>query len=204
MIQSIIEHFEALGDIQTLAMILCVLTIPHLSNRNEKKYNTEENFEPDSRNKIDKINFQQKKEETKKKMNDNEDNCCLLDPALSRKFDLYKLAYADILLRWMLFNQREEILKFVLDRSLIDSGVSISIKVFCKCERTYEDNYYCKNCNRMPFVCSICKIPVKKLSLFCNKCGHGGHTNHMMNWFQTEISCPTPGCSCTCAGEVSS
>ncbi|GLG98684.1 GATOR complex protein WDR59 [Gryllus bimaculatus] len=38
-------------------------------------------------------------------------------------------------------------------------------------------------------------------SNFCLVCGHGGHTNHMMAWFEIETVCPT-GCGCNCLEET--
>jgi len=39
------------------------------------------------------------------------------------------------------------------------------------------------------------------LSNFCLVCGHGGHSEHMMSWFQTETQCPS-GCGCNCMVET--
>ena len=37
-------------------------------------------------------------------------------------------------------------------------------------------------------------------SSFCLACGHGGHSSHMMAWFQGHDVCPT-GCGCKCLQE---
>ena len=34
-------------------------------------------------------------------------------------------------------------------------------------------------------------------SNFCLNCGHGGHTDHLLEWFKTQQLCPT-GCGCNC------
>lgn len=34
-------------------------------------------------------------------------------------------------------------------------------------------------------------------SIFCLRCGHGGHTTHIQDWFKDNAVCPT-GCSCRC------
>ena len=41
------------------------------------------------------------------------------------------------------------------------------------------------------------------LSNFCLACGHGGHSEHMMSWFETETQCPS-GCGCYCVVETAS
>lgn len=36
------------------------------------------------------------------------------------------------------------------------------------------------------------------MSNFCLYCGHGGHTQHLAEWFSKETKCPT-GCGCDCS-----
>ncbi|PSN51284.1 WD repeat-containing protein 59 [Blattella germanica] len=61
----------------------------------------------------------------------------------------------------------------------------------------------CFNCKRLVLQCSICHVSVKGSSNFCLVCGHGGHTEHMMSWFESETVCPT-GCGCSCLIETAS
>jgi hypothetical protein len=35
------------------------------------------------------------------------------------------------------------------------------------------------------------------MSTFCLKCGHGGHEDHLRQWFSKEVVCPA-GCGCAC------
>eukprot|EP00056_Hartaetosiga_gracilis_P008560 m.122484 g.122484 ORF g.122484 m.122484 type:complete len:288 (+) comp12938_c0_seq34:354-1217(+) len=44
--------------------------------------------------------------------------------------------------------------------------------------------------------CSICRLPCRGLMIWC-RCGHGGHADHMREWFQTETKCPG-GCGHSC------
>merc|ERR1712063_112607 len=55
----------------------------------------------------------------------------------------------------------------------------------------------CQKCQRRGFICALCNLPVRGMSTFCFHCGHGGHTNHMREWFSKEDVCPT-GCGCRC------
>jgi hypothetical protein len=32
----------------------------------------------------------------------------------------------------------------------------------------------------------------------CQRCRHGGHLLHMMQWFETQTQCAVHGCSCSC------
>ena len=46
-------------------------------------------------------------------------------------------------------------------------------------------------------VCSICKVKVSGFARFCVKCFHGGHEDHVIEWFKMHKSCPE--CiSCEC------
>ncbi|ETV92613.1 hypothetical protein H310_13067 [Aphanomyces invadans] len=55
----------------------------------------------------------------------------------------------------------------------------------------------CSNCFNVT-VCALCELPVSGLYAWCPVCSHGGHLDHMHDWFATEQLCPT-GCSHVCA-----
>lgn len=55
----------------------------------------------------------------------------------------------------------------------------------------------CNSCRDYAFRCSICTNAVCGLFTVCLKCGHGGHTQCIMSWFESQSTCPT-GCGCTC------
>ncbi len=42
--------------------------------------------------------------------------------------------------------------------------------------------------------CNVSLMPSHR----CQRCRHGGHLLHMMQWFETETHCPVYGCSCSC------
>ena len=46
-------------------------------------------------------------------------------------------------------------------------------------------------------VCSVCQLAVRGLHVWCQGCGHGGHVDHMREWFRTSLECPT-GCGHQC------
>ncbi|KAG2391750.1 hypothetical protein C9374_013235 [Naegleria lovaniensis] len=46
--------------------------------------------------------------------------------------------------------------------------------------------------------CSLCRIPVKGLVSYCPNCNHGGHVEHIQNWFKSHETCPA-GCNCKCS-----
>jgi len=45
--------------------------------------------------------------------------------------------------------------------------------------------------------CVVCQLKVTGMTSFCYQCGHGGHIEHMYNWFLEHDECPT-GCGCIC------
>lgn len=47
-------------------------------------------------------------------------------------------------------------------------------------------------------VCTVCDYEVKGLFSQCNDCGHGGHFEHLHEWFKTFGICAFPGCLHVC------
>ena len=37
------------------------------------------------------------------------------------------------------------------------------------------------------------------LFIWCEKCHHGGHNSHILEWFNESLACPVYGCGCHCA-----
>ena len=54
---------------------------------------------------------------------------------------------------------------------------------------------YARGC--YPTVYSLVYLFVPGASNFCVACGHGGHTYHLMTWFESMDMCPS-GCGCRC------
>lgn len=84
---------------------------------------------------------------------------------------------------------------------------------------------YCLNCRKPLPRCSICLLTMgtpiypsktafdasqtrEKESAFdhwftwCVTCSHGGHSNHILEWFETHSSCPVSGCNCNCQSSI--
>ncbi|XP_077975769.1 GATOR2 complex protein WDR59-like [Styela clava] len=119
----------------------------------------------------------------------------LLDFSKESQYDAFKQAYADILDRWGLLNQRTEILKYKSQPAPAHTGLVFMISCqYCESET---QSPQCTYCRKFAMNCSLCQLPVKNLMSFCYLCGHGGHTDHMESWFQSSMSCAT-GCGCEC------
>ncbi|KAF9918612.1 hypothetical protein BX616_007350 [Lobosporangium transversale] len=148
----------------------------------------------------------------------------LLDPSKENLHNTWRLLYAEMMYSWGLFEARTELLKFLslkpisqssnayrnkdyhkispLDLILgIDNrGPQIYNKCF-ECENRLYPNYKCDFCKmtRVGIKCTICHISVRGRTSVCLKCAHGGHTDHLWEWFVQEKNqvCPT-GCGCEC------
>ncbi|XP_064611942.1 GATOR2 complex protein WDR59-like isoform X2 [Liolophura sinensis] len=125
----------------------------------------------------------------------HENSCRLLDLAQYQQYDSYKRAYADILYRWGLRNQSAEILKHI---SVPPEGHrGIEFGVICHYCGQEIRGAQCGSCKNAAFQCGVCHTGVRGASNFCLSCGHGGHTLHMLEWFQSHELCPS-GCGCHC------
>ncbi|KAG9301687.1 hypothetical protein G9A89_016758 [Geosiphon pyriformis] len=136
----------------------------------------------------------------------------LLDPGResSAIYDQYRLAYAELLYHWGLMEARAELLKFMCFvksdniRGTSDHCQTLEIFIHCHgCGAELKPDIKCGNCQRkMPGIkCSICHRIVKGLMNFCVVCSHGGHTDHLREWFAAgNNQCPS-GCGCLCVLE---
>ena len=84
-----------------------------------------------------------------------------------------------------------------------ESGVLLSsafnFQVHCnQCNEPVNDQFWCTNCDCYAFRCSICEQILRGLGFFCPMCGHGGHGDHIKQWFGSSPDCPV-GCGCRCA-----
>ncbi|KAK6632142.1 hypothetical protein RUM44_007172 [Polyplax serrata] len=123
----------------------------------------------------------------------------LLDDKNCHLYDEFKKKYADILHRWNLLEVRTQVAKFF--NAPRDSSRVMEFLIECQqCRKPIFRPPYCSNCRKIVLRCSLCRILVRGSSNFCFVCGHGGHTRHMVAWFETETQCPT-GCGCQCLTE---
>ncbi|VDM41116.1 unnamed protein product [Toxocara canis] len=134
----------------------------------------------------------------------------LLDPALNKRLDDVRHQYGDLLFRWRMYSKWAEVMKYSENAPValpLWSVFSLAVKIHClfparskcgkcgyKCERGF-----CARCNSQspPLLCALCRTPVKGLVTACAMCHHGGHSEHMLAWFQMNSNCPC-GCGCEC------
>ena len=65
----------------------------------------------------------------------------------------------------------------------------------------------CSNCGQSLPLCSLCSLPVDTMTMglnseqyyvWCQQCKHGGHYNHLVEWFDAHSECAVVGCDCCC------
>ena len=137
------------------------------------------------------------------------------------QLDTAKSFYVECLDRWNLVFQRAEVWKnfsknyhlrenTLLDRHELTNTLSILPFIFLdaflafenvcpSCKQMSVDLASCDQCSReIRFTCVLCHLPAKGCVNFCLICGHGGHSDHMLKWFNaSNVECPT-GCGCEC------
>ncbi|KAI7862657.1 WD40-repeat-containing domain protein, partial [Spinellus fusiger] len=62
---------------------------------------------------------------------------------------------------------------------------------------TARGSWTCDKCHRLLNPCTICHQTVRGLYVWCQGCNHGGHLEHMREWFLKETQCAT-GCGHAC------
>uniref|UniRef100_A0A3B5BGE8 WD repeat domain 59 n=1 Tax=Stegastes partitus TaxID=144197 RepID=A0A3B5BGE8_9TELE len=92
-------------------------------------------------------------------------------------------------------DKRADVLKFASCPPEPHKGIEFGVYC-CHC-RSQARGTQCAVCKRLTFQCAICHVAVRGSSNFCLSCGHGGHTSHMMDWFRRQDECPA-GCGCHC------
>ncbi|EMR09093.1 hypothetical protein PNEG_02438 [Pneumocystis murina B123] len=128
----------------------------------------------------------------------------------SLKIEKWIGEYIELLQKYRMFITMTEVINAsssLLIRALSQTETSVYIDCYC-CHKPIvnqkENNTfsYCKCCRKIPNGCTICDIPVKGRYLWCQSCGHGGHTECLRNWFMNNYNhygaCPAIACTHHC------
>uniref|UniRef100_UPI00398EAD0D GATOR2 complex protein WDR24-like n=1 Tax=Pristiophorus japonicus TaxID=55135 RepID=UPI00398EAD0D len=110
------------------------------------------------------------------------------------------MSYIDLLQRFRLWNVANEVIKLSTCRSInCLNQASTTLHVNCNnCKRPMNTRgWMCERCRRGASTCAVCHHAVKGLFVWCQGCTHGGHLQHVMDWFQHHSHCPT-GCGHLC------
>jgi Zinc-ribbon, C4HC2 type len=100
------------------------------------------------------------------------------------KYDNYIRQYSHLLYCWGLNFARAEIVKHLFRADPPESKMQIG-------------SQSASETIGVRLRCGLCEQINRGLFLFCTKCGHGGHLDHLQTWFVSSRECPT-GCGCNC------
>ncbi|KAL7686822.1 putative WD40/YVTN repeat-like-containing domain superfamily, coatomer alpha subunit [Plasmopara halstedii] len=117
--------------------------------------------------------------------------------------------YIDLLHQLQIYTTANELIANCSDQSIRQMNMkSTSVYFNCaRCSKSLESSgprelgvplSLCTHCSNPATLCSICQLPVRGLYVWCPVCAHGGHLNHLTEWFAQETVCPT-GCSHHCS-----
>lgn len=101
------------------------------------------------------------------------------------RFPIWQHEYLQILSRMREFVCAAEIRKYTFV-----STKHLTLNVCCgSCGKMLVGGK-CQNCNIEAHICVICRLPCKGSYLWLSKCGHGGHIDHLKQWFRSKPYCP--------------
>ncbi|EFC48051.1 WD repeat domain 24 [Naegleria gruberi] len=103
------------------------------------------------------------------------------------------LSYIELLNRHKLFTCANELINGCTNYEVHHlNKQSTSIRTSCgKCDSLLQNtDTTCKKCSTRTNMCVICHLPVDGLFYWCQRCGNGGHLNHMCEWFAKYKHCP--------------
>lgn len=104
-------------------------------------------------------------------------------------------AYIDLLSRFQLWNVINQISNLSVLPSINSlNQVSTTIYTSCaSCNKPIKNEvaWFCERCKKVSSTCSVCHEVVKGLYVWCKICSHGGHINHMEEWFKKNKQCPS-------------
>ena len=69
------------------------------------------------------------------------------------------------------------------------NGKSCISAMCSKCTTEKLRNGLCSECGPVA-VCSLCRLAVRGLYVWCQGCCHGGHPEHIEQWFSGHKLCP--------------
>uniref|UniRef100_A0A914WAK3 WDR59/RTC1-like RING zinc finger domain-containing protein n=1 Tax=Plectus sambesii TaxID=2011161 RepID=A0A914WAK3_9BILA len=86
--------------------------------------------------------------------------------------------------------------------SMISQNGTAQVPCCGACSKpTGNNGWICTRCRKFTTACSVCQQPVRGLWAWCQVCGHGGHVDHITEWFGKYTTCPT-GCGHKCQTRV--
>jgi hypothetical protein len=119
----------------------------------------------------------------------------------ARRVEQMMAEYVDMLRRLQLHTIATDFIKDnVMEAIAMQNQESTTIYIGCsQCNKTIlGTGTVCEKCKRQSSNCAVCHVGVKGLATWCQGCGHGGHQQHMQQWFKLYYVCPVVGCGHHC------
>ena len=105
--------------------------------------------------------------------------------------------FIQLLNKFEMHTKKVEFLK-ILRLPIEEKPFQSSTNTYCHTCKTLIMTKRCEKCHfNSTTLCGICQNPVESLAYFCTKCNHGGHVDHIFEWFKTKSVCAS-GCGCNC------
>ncbi|XP_063693135.1 GATOR2 complex protein WDR24-like isoform X3 [Bolinopsis microptera] len=106
-------------------------------------------------------------------------------------------SYIDLLSRFQLWSVQAAVVAQAPDPIKVLNTKNVITAMCTKCstndkvggKRAVLHSGLCSRCGIVA-VCSLCRIAVKGLYIWCQGCCHGGHPHHMRQWFENNRLCP--------------
>lgn len=113
-------------------------------------------------------------------------------------------SYIELLSRFQLWSEMTQVITLSkLSNILQLNQSSTSVNLCCgMCGKLNHSSgpFVCQNCKTDTSICCLCQETVYGLYVWCQGCSHGGHLDHLMQWFLTnqQITCPVDNCNHKC------
>lgn len=116
-------------------------------------------------------------------------------------YENWLMSYIDLLHRHQLWNKAAEIANASWIRTVNEiNEQSTGVHTNCgECGKSLigKAGWFCFNCKTAESSkCSVCHLVVRGLYAWCQGCSHGGHLEHMQQWFMNHSKCPKCGHLC--------
>uniref|UniRef100_A0A182SMJ3 WD repeat-containing protein 24 n=1 Tax=Anopheles maculatus TaxID=74869 RepID=A0A182SMJ3_9DIPT len=111
------------------------------------------------------------------------------------------LSYIELLHRHQLWNEATQVINISWIRSVLEMNQqSTTMYTSCgQCSKQLVNSmgWYCSRCkSAQSSKCSVCNGVVRGLYAWCQGCSHGGHLEHLKQWFANNSKCPRCGHLC--------
>eukprot|EP00941_MAST-03F_sp_MAST-3F-sp1_P002948 g2948.t1 len=158
-VQDIVEHFSERGDVQTVVILLIVM----LENSRFGTSNSVSNHSS--------------------------------LPWETHQMQEWAMCYLELLYRLEQWTHATEVALLCGDDAIASmNSEATSISSVCAiCNTSLDEGGastgFCPSCKVPSNLCSICQLPTKGLFVWCQGCGHGGHLEHIAEWFLSQEDC---------------